>query len=177
MVIFYMNYEPHLPRTTPAHRPLTPLSHLTPLLPTASGLFCAMDAPQPFSFQSIPHSFHRHGGVPPSHPCACPQPLRNRRLAIHVPQMKSGPLCTILVQCKSFRNNTCKSLSKQTTLTSFGINTYEKHRGEGGVTVNASCWCLRWAGTYSRLGKQLGLREGQESKFKRTDDPKIWWIL
>src|SRR5229473_3365459 len=57
MVIFYMNYEPHLQRTTPAHRPLTPLSHSTPLLPIASALFCAIDAPQPFSFQSFPHSF------------------------------------------------------------------------------------------------------------------------
>src|SRR5882672_6013954 len=28
-----------------------------------------------------------------------------------------------------FRINTCKSLSKQTTLTLFRINTYEKHRG------------------------------------------------
>jgi hypothetical protein len=32
----------------------------------------------------------------------------------------------------TFRINTCKSVSKQTTLTSFRINTYEK-RGEGGV--------------------------------------------
>src|SRR5712664_1991223 len=32
---------------------------------------------------------------------------------------------------KSFRINTCKSLSKQTTLTLFRINTYEKHRGRG----------------------------------------------
>jgi len=30
-----------------------------------------------------------------------------------------------------FRINTCKSVSKQTTLTIFRINTYEKHRGEG----------------------------------------------
>jgi hypothetical protein len=31
-----------------------------------------------------------------------------------------------------FRINTCKSVSKQTTLSSFRINTYEKHRGGGG---------------------------------------------
>jgi hypothetical protein len=30
-----------------------------------------------------------------------------------------------------FRINTCKSVSKQSTLTSFRINTCEKHRGEG----------------------------------------------
>src|SRR6266850_4265245 len=35
-----------------------------------------------------------------------------------------------------FRINTCKSLSKQTTLTLFRINTYEKHRGGGDVMVN-----------------------------------------
>ena len=34
-----------------------------------------------------------------------------------------------------FRINTCKSVSKQTTLTSFRINTYEKHRGEEGRPV------------------------------------------
>jgi hypothetical protein len=34
---------------------------------------------------------------------------------------------------KSFRMNTCKSVSKQRTLTPFRMNTYEKHRGEGGA--------------------------------------------
>ena len=37
----------------------------------------------------------------------------------------------------SFRINTCKSVSKQTTLSSFRINTYEK-QGEGGIAA-ASC--------------------------------------
>ncbi len=32
---------------------------------------------------------------------------------------------------KPFRINTCKSVSKQTTLTFFRMNTYEKHRGVG----------------------------------------------
>src|SRR5260370_33490631 len=31
----------------------------------------------------------------------------------------------------SFRLNTCKSVSKQKTLTPFRMNTYEKHRGVG----------------------------------------------
>src|SRR5258708_25956975 len=34
----------------------------------------------------------------------------------------------------SFRINTCKSVSKQTTLTPFRMNTYEK-QGEGGVPL------------------------------------------
>jgi len=33
---------------------------------------------------------------------------------------------------KYFRINTCKSVSKHTTLTLFRMNTYEKHRGRGG---------------------------------------------
>ncbi len=52
-----------------------------------------------------------------------------------------------------FRINTCKSVSKQTTLSSFRINTYEKHRG-GGVRsrplltahypLSQPCgWCAR----------------------------------
>jgi hypothetical protein len=31
---------------------------------------------------------------------------------------------------KSFRMNTCKSVTKQITLTSFRMNTYKKHRGK-----------------------------------------------
>jgi hypothetical protein len=131
-----------------AHRPSTPslrLSrslHSTPLLTIVSALFPSTALTQPFSFQSparrggLPHSFYRHGGVPPLSPRACPMPLKNRRPTIHLPQMKSSPLCTFLVQCKSFRNNTCKSVSKQMTLTLFRMNTYEKHGGGGGVMVS-----------------------------------------
>src|SRR5712692_8545799 len=36
----------------------------------------------------------------------------------------------------SFRMNTCKSVSKQRTLTTFRMNTYEKRGGVGGVMVN-----------------------------------------
>src|SRR5580704_896506 len=46
---------------------------------------------------------------------------------------------------KAFRINTCKTLSKQTTLTSFGIHTYEKGRGRGNQDVNA----LRYSKTGS----------------------------
>jgi outer membrane lipoprotein-sorting protein len=37
--------------------------------------------------------------------------------------------------CNLIRMNTCKSVSKQMTLTPFRMNTYEKHRGEGGLSV------------------------------------------
>src|ERR1700722_3368766 len=36
-----------------------------------------------------------------------------------------------------FRMNTCKSLSKQTTLTIFRMNTYEKPKGRGTKKVNS----------------------------------------
>src|SRR5260370_26638168 len=37
-----------------------------------------------------------------------------------------------------FRINTCKSVSKQTTLTPFRMNTYEKHTGWGRGTFSSS---------------------------------------
>jgi hypothetical protein len=40
----------------------------------------------------------------------------------------------------SFRINTCKSVSKQTTLTPFRMNTYEK-QGEGGVHLSSRELC------------------------------------
>jgi len=40
-----------------------------------------------------------------------------------------------LVSASPFRINTCKSVSKQTTLSSFRINTYEKHREGGGLQM------------------------------------------
>src|SRR5258708_4630110 len=43
------------------------------------------------------------------------------------PHLRPRPLTSSI----SFRINTCKSVSKQTTLTLFRINTYEKHRGVG----------------------------------------------
>ena len=59
--------------------------------------------------------------------------LNSSSLRFSLPPGKSSTLCTVLVQCKSFRINTCKSASKQTALTFFRINTintYEKHRGD-----------------------------------------------
>jgi|SRR5260370_21351750 len=40
--------------------------------------------------------------------------------------------------CKPFRMNTCESVSKQRTLTTFRINTYEKPGGEGGPAFRVS---------------------------------------
>ena len=59
---------------------------------------------------------------------ACPGPVGELRSAtshslIPHPRPLASPI--------SFRIDTCKSVTKQTTLTCFRINTYEKHRGEG----------------------------------------------
>ena len=43
----------------------------------------------------------------------------------------------LLRVCKPFRFNTCKSLSKQTTLTLIGINTYEKQGRGGNQLINS----------------------------------------
>src|SRR5258708_28332648 len=63
--------------------------------------------------------------------------LSSRMLATHHAQrsLDAGliPIPRSLPTCprKPFRINTCKSVSKQMTLTPFRINTYEKHRGVG----------------------------------------------
>src|ERR1700682_1175497 len=46
-------------------------------------------------------------------------------LPAHYPLLTNRPPLT------TFRINTCKSVSKQRTLTPFRMNTYEKHRGGG----------------------------------------------
>src|SRR5260370_31445781 len=47
------------------------------------------------------------------------------------PHLRPRPLTSSI----SFRINTCKSVSKQTTLTPSRMNTYEKHRGGGGLLL------------------------------------------
>jgi hypothetical protein len=135
-------------RITPAHRPLTPRRHSTPLLPMASGLFYVNGGPQPLSFQSPADSFHRHGGV---YPLVYPERSPRRAsssssasLFLLFPEItrireirfsRTSPFSFFAVHGSrvtySFRINTCKSASKQTTLTPFRMNTCEKHGGRG----------------------------------------------
>jgi hypothetical protein len=58
--------QPRLARIAPTHRLSALLLHSTPLLSIASALFSSTALTQPFSFQSLPHSFYRNGGIPPS---------------------------------------------------------------------------------------------------------------
>src|SRR5713226_8703529 len=46
------------------------LQHLTSCLSSSYALFSLTATFQPFSFQSLPHSFHPDGGVPPLSPFA-----------------------------------------------------------------------------------------------------------
>jgi hypothetical protein len=67
---------------------------------------------------------------------ACPEPLGElrgepRSAASHSLIPLPGPVASSI----SFGINTCKSVSKQTTLTIFRINTYEKHRGVGALLL------------------------------------------
>src|SRR6266481_5970011 len=54
-----------------------------------------------------------------------------RRNAAHAPSFLRACGWRIHPSSNLFRMNTCKSVSKQTTLTIFRINTYEKHKGWG----------------------------------------------
>src|SRR3989454_4935071 len=58
----------HLPAVaatsrSPAFATCAPRFHLSAFLSSSCALFCAMGAPQLLLFQSLPHSFHRNGGV------------------------------------------------------------------------------------------------------------------
>src|SRR5713226_9735733 len=54
-----------------------------------------------------------------------------RRSAVHAPSLHRACGWRIHPSSNLFRMNTCKSVSKQKTLSIFRINTYAKHRGWG----------------------------------------------
>jgi hypothetical protein len=140
-------------RITTAHRPLTPIGHSTPLLPIASGLFYVNGGPQPLFFQSPADSFHRNGGV---YPLVYTERSPRRAsssstssLFLFFPEItqireirpsQTSPLSFFTVLGSrvtySFRINTCKSASKQMTLTLFRMNTYEKPEGGGPLSIH-----------------------------------------
>src|SRR6267142_241088 len=111
---------------------ITLSSHSSLFFSEVCSLFFLTAVSQPFVCQSLRYSFHRDGWSHPSSQelCAifasCPSPLpilKSRRpLALRAP--------------KSRRINTCKSLSKQRTLTLFRMIDLQKTGGRGGVMVN-----------------------------------------
>ena len=100
---------------------------------------CALFSSAALSFQSLAASFPKTPGWgylrAASAPAAPARPAGGSR-RYHLPLLLS-PISSRLSPLSDrssmlFRINTCKSVSKQTTLTSFRINTYEK-RGGGGT--------------------------------------------
>jgi hypothetical protein len=156
--------QSHFARTAPTHRPLTPLGHSTPLLPMASGLFYINGSSQPLSFQSPADSFHRNGGVYPfgSSPSSDSLLLLSPGITQirEIRSSQTSPLSFFTFHGSrvtySFRINTCKSVSKQMTLTLFRMNTYEKTWGWGALlTARAPRFAERGAPLHpSRISYQ-----------------------
>jgi len=109
--------------------PLHPPAELTPSLSYFCSLFALFSALPSFRINHLQPLFGKHPGWGyPNASMGHLEPLssdKGRRRN-----------CSSIT---SFRINTCKSVSKQRTLTTFRINTYEK-RGEGGGGTN---WNLR----------------------------------
>ncbi len=122
---------------------------LQELAPCTEGQKCPPVSPL---FATLTHSVSRK-----SFPCHSYANTRDR--GVTPPPKFFSPLATRQspLPLTTFRINTCKSVSKQTTLSSFRINTYEK-TGEGGPPsrplLTAHCplsqpcgWCAwRWVG-------------------------------
>ena len=108
-----------LPRrlTLPSHPP----AKLTPSRSHSCSLFALFSALPPFRINHLQPLFAKHPGwgypnASMGHPGTLSSDKGRRRN------------CSSIT---TFRINTCKSVSKQSTLTTFRMNTYEK-RGEGG---------------------------------------------
>src|SRR5260370_15430902 len=74
------------------------------------------------------------------------------------PHLRPRPLTSSI----SFRINTCKSVSKQTTLTLFRINTYEKHGGVGVLLLTTHPMRMRILSEWSE-SKDLSSHPTRES--------------
>src|SRR5216684_5504415 len=131
-------------RSTPNYRPVNLLRPLHPLFATPVLCFQQLAA----SFPKSPGwGVPKHVSLPTHQPalsslrqlsvlCACPSGRWVSALSFAVAFVRSSRrfLCPPL---STFRINTCKSVSKQRTLTTFRMNTYAK-QGEGGTL--ASRW-------------------------------------
>src|SRR5882672_1006563 len=112
--------------------PFTPSSHSNLFFSEVCALFSLTAVSQPFVYQSLRHSFHRDRGAHPSSQELCalfascssplPVPKSRRPLPLRVPNSR--------------RINTCKSLSKQRTLTTFRMIDLQK-TGGGGVWLTS----------------------------------------
>src|SRR5258707_10705020 len=74
------------------------------------------------------------------------------------PHFRPRPLTSSI----SFRINTCKSVSKQTTLTPSRMNTYEKHRGVGVLLLTTHPTRIAIPPAPDLPGTQSGASRGHE---------------
>jgi hypothetical protein len=84
------------------------------------------------------------------------------RLNIYKKQGKRPLFAQFWCNVNPFRINTCESVSKQRTLTSFRMNTYEKHTGVGWVLwltriSTAQRWGFRAQPTFKSFGYGIPL--------------------
>jgi hypothetical protein len=126
---------PHLPAAALRH-PLPTTHHSLPTLffPGVPPL-CTLSCTRFLCFQQLAASFPKTPGwgVPLRNLrdlCVCPSGRRVSALSFVFALVRSS-LRFLCPSLSTFRMNTCKSVSKQSTLTIFRMNTYEK-QGEGG---------------------------------------------
>src|SRR5712692_3688226 len=94
-------------------------------------LRCAFCIPDGFAGRSDVRTLRRSGGS--SHAFACPPIAYRRSVTLLESTLEKVPHKAGLT---TFRINTCKSVSKQTTLSPFRMNTYRKQGERGPVIVN-----------------------------------------
>jgi len=100
----------------------------------------------------------------------CEGPLRLHAVASHSQLSTVGCEPQFRPPPTPFRINTCKSVSKQTTLTPFRINTYEK-QGEGGGVPGAQRPCRSTLQKAAATLRKTGWR-GELAATKRRFDKK-----
>jgi hypothetical protein len=97
--------------------------------------FCALFRTRVVCFQCLADSFYKNRGVGylrDSSEYSVPLYPESRRSVIQKTGGSTPNLHNSGAPINTFRINTCKSVSKQTTSTPFRINTCEKPRGRGG---------------------------------------------
>jgi hypothetical protein len=129
---------PHvsLPKFTVAHFLSLPPHSSSHAIPNSFPLF-----PQPFLRQRTPTAATRFLSWAyshfPAHPGGCPFPLVTgpRRILsiLYIPATRHSPLATIFLKI-----NTCKTVSKQMTLSAFRMNTYKNPGGRSLLLTKTS---------------------------------------
>src|SRR5208282_5795647 len=103
----------------------TPRTNSHQATPASYHFLVTQESLQPLFNHTIAHTFRLPWGVPPA-------PHPTPPYFFHTLATRHSPLATIFP-----RINTCKTDTKQTTSTPFRINTYEKTRGGGQLSLTS----------------------------------------